>query len=363
MNLIPLARPVFDSEMRDAAIAAFDEHYLLGESVARFEDEFAKYHGVKYGVAVASGTAALQFSYMSLNSRFVATTPLTFIATANAAIHARAQPIFRDIDSRTLNLFPHGLKTLKCSEGLTVAPVYLYGRPADMETIQGICREMRFGLVADACQAHGATYKNKPIGSLADATCFSFYPSKNVTVCGDGGMVITDDEEIAAKVRKLRDCGRVSKYEHDVIGYTSRMSSVAASIGLVQLKRLPEWVRRRRFLAAEYHKVLSDFTDIQLPLTDSETYQSAWHLYVIRTQNRDALSQFLKEKGIETGVHYPIPVHLQPIYRKLYGYSEGAYHYAEEAAKTVLSLPIYPSLTDDELLYICDSIAEWGLHG
>jgi len=360
---IPLASPAFDDEMKNAAIDALSgEPFVLGESVFRFEEEFAKYCGVHYAVSTSSGTCALHLSLIALGIKSgnrVITTPASFIATANAALHVNAVPVFADIDIRTYNVDPVLLKNKMTEKTKVIVPVHLYGYPADMNSISEISRERRVDVVEDACQAHGAEYYGRKAGSIGDVGCFSFYSTKNMTVCGDGGMIVTDDEKIAKIVAKLRDCGRISHYEHDAVGFTSRLNTVNAAIGRVQLKRLEEWNERRRTVAKLYDSLLSDLDDIVLPPNGESEVKPVYHLYVIRTHFRDALKTWLEQNGVQCGIHYPFPIHLQPIYRKLFGYNVGDFPKSELLCKTALSLPMFPGLEKQEIDYVCEKIHEF----
>ena len=206
---------------------------------------------------------------------------------------------------------------------------------------------------------HGAVYKGRKVGGIGDVGCLSFYPTKNMSVLGDGGAVLTNDEEIAEVVRKLRDCGRRSRYVHDMIGYTARLNTINAAIGRVQLKHLDEWNERRREIAEKYNKLLSDIDEIKLPPRGDHGIKPVYHLYTIRTEKRDELKRWLEEAGIECGVYYPLPIHLQPIYRRLFNYREGSYPVSEKLSKTCLSIPIHPFLKDDEVNYVCEKIHEF----
>lgn len=349
--MIPLAKPIFDEEMKESAInALMNEKFVMGESVFKFEEEFAHFCEVKHAVSTSSGTFALQLSLQALGIKAkdrVLTTPFSFIATANSAYSTGALPIFSDIDPQTFNINAIKAKEQLSNQVKAILPVHLFGYPANMENLIEMA-ENRV-VVEDCCQAHGAKYKNRKVGSIGSVGCFSFYPAKNMTVGGDGGMAITNDEEVANNIAKLRDCGRVSHYEHDVIGVTARLNSVNAAIGRVQLRRLEEWNARRRSIAKEYNKLLRDISEIVLPPSEDSENSPVYHLYVIRTIRRDELKSHLEKNGIQCGIHYPIPIHLQPIYRKLYGYKEGDFPASESAAKQVLSLPMHPSLESAEV--------------
>ena len=360
---IPLAKPIFDEEMKEAAISALEnEWYVLGESVQKFEEEFAEYCGAKRAVSVSSGTNALQMALIAAGVKpkeEVITSPASFVASANVAIHVNAVPKFADIDIGTYNIDPELVERAVNDRTRCLVPVYLYGRPADIDSIKDIGEEKDLSVVADAAQAHGAKYKGRRVGGLVDLCCFSFYSSKCMTVCGDGGMVVTNDEDKADLVAKFRDCGRISRYEHDVVGYTSRLNNVNAAIGRVQLIHLDEWNGLRRKQVQRYNRLLKGVGDIVLPPEDDSEYESAYYLYVIRTSQRDELKDWLGKNGIQCGIHYPIPIHLQPVYRKLYGYGEGDFPNSEMLSKTVLSLPMFPQLTNDEIDYICEKISEF----
>ncbi len=360
---IPLANPVFTDEMREATLSALEnEWYVLGESVYRFEEEFAEYCGARRAVSVSSGTNALQMALMAAGvnpKEEVITSPASFVASANVAIHVNAVPKFSDIDMATYTMDPPALRKAIGEDSRCLMPVYLYGRAAEMDSIRDIADDEGLTIVADAAQAHGARYGGRRVGTLADLCCFSFYSSKCMTVCGDGGMVVTNDEDKADLVAKLRDCGRVSKYEHDVVGYTSRLNNVNAAIGRVQLRHLEEWNGMRRRHAEMYNRLLEGVGDIVLPPKDDDVHESAYYLYVIRTLRREGLKDWLAESGVQCGVHYPIPIHLQPVYRRLYGYGEGDFPNSELLSKTALSLPMFPQLRPEEIEYVCEKVSEF----
>jgi len=360
---IPLAKPVYNKEMEKAAIdALLNERFVLGESVYKFEEEFAKYCGVDYAVSTNSGTAALHLALVALGvnrGHRVVTSPASFVATANAVVHAGATPVFADIALQTYNLDFEQLRQKITSETKGVIPVHLYGYPCEMDAIVEVARRHGLSVIEDACQAHGAVYKGRRVGNLGDVACFSFYSSKNLTVAGDGGMLVTDYEEVAREVAKLRDCGRVSKYVHDVIGYTSRLNTVNAAVGRVQLKHLDEWNDRRRKIAALYDRLLSDMGELVLPPSGGSEVEPVYHLYVIRLKHRDKLKKWLEENGVGCGIHYVLPIHLQPIYKQLYGFHGGEYPKSEELCRTCLSIPMHPHLTLDEIRYVSEKIHEF----
>jgi perosamine synthetase len=360
---ISLGQPVFDKEMENAAVNALrNERFVLGESVQKFEEEFAKYCGTDYAVSVSSGTEALRLSLIATGFKpgeSVITTPASFIATSNSVIHANGQPVFSDIDMQSYTLDPSKISKAITKKTRVILPVHLYGYPADMDPINAVAEKHNLLVFEDACQAHGAIYHGKKTGSIGKVGCFSFYPSKNMTVCGDGGMITTNDEKVAVNAKKLRDCGRKSQYVHDVIGYTSRLNSVNAAIGRVQLRRLDEWNEKRRRVAEQYNRLLEGIDGLILPPKPTDEINPVFHLYVIRTKRRDELKAYLEAQGIGCGVHYALPIHLQPIYQELYPYKNGGYANAEELCQTCLSIPMYPNLTQLEISFITDSIRQF----
>ncbi len=360
---IPLAWPIIDDEMKSAALSALDEKLVMGESVYKFEEEFARYCGTKYAVSTGSGTAALSISLQALgigHGSEVVTTPFSFIATANAALHAGADPVFADVEDSGVNLSPSRARKRIGPKTRAVIPVHLYGHPAEMDDFLAISGETGVKIVEDACQAHGAEIAGRRVGSIGDAGCFSFYPAKNLTVGGDGGMITTSNEQLAEAAMSFRDCGRDknSKYSMGRIGYTSRLNSVNAAIGRVQLKRLDSWNEARRRLASRYRRELENVDGVKLPPSGKSEDHAVYHLFVVRTDKREHVKKHLEKNGIETGVHYPVPIHLQVPYRQMYGYSEGAFPLSESLSNEVLSLPMYPMLTEEEVVRICSVLKD-----
>ena len=360
---VRLVKQFMSEEIVEAVIQALqNERAVMGESVFKFEEELARYFGVKYAVTTSSGTHALQFALIAVGVRAgkkVVTTPYSFIATANSVIHAGGVPVFADVREDTFNLDPSKVPEVLDEDVSAILPVHLFGYPADMDEICSIAEDRKLAVIEDACQAHGAVYKGRKVGGIGDAGCLSFYPTKNMSVLGDGGAILTNDEEIAEVVRKLRDCGRRSRYVHDMIGYTARLNTINAAIGRVQLRHLDEWNERRREIAEKYRRLLSDIDEIKLPPRGDHGIEPVYHLYTIRTERRDELREWLERCGIECGVYYPLPIHLQPIYRKLFNFREGSYPVSEKLSKTCLSIPIHPFLKDDEVRYICEKIHEF----
>jgi perosamine synthetase len=358
---IPLAKPVFDEEMEAAALNALrNERFVLGESVWKFEEEFARYVGTKYAVSTSSGTNALQIALLALGVRGeVVTSAFSFVASANAVLHAGATPVFADIDAGTFNVDPGRMRQRVTKHTGALLPVHLYGYPCAMDDIRDLAEERGLRVVEDACQAHGAEYVGRRAGAIGDVGCFSFYPSKNMTVCGDGGMITTNDEDVAKLAAKLRDCGRKSQYEHDVVGYTSRLNTVNAAVGLVQLKRLDEWNKRRLEVAGWYDTLLGNVEGVVCPPRGSSEVKPVYHLYVVRAERRAELREHLKAKGVATGVHYPLPIPLQPIYQQMCQFKSGDYPVSEQASRDCLSLPMNPFLSEEDVEYVCGHIREF----
>jgi len=360
---IPLAKPVFNKEMEKAAVdALLNERFVLGESVYKFEEDFAKYCGVDYAVSTNSGTDALQIALAALEvtkGQQVITSPASFIASSNVVLHVGATPIFADIELETYTIDPEQVKRAISGKTRAVIPVHLYGYPADIDSINGMADKHGLYVIEDACQAHGCFYRGRNVGSLGDVACFSFYSSKNMTVAGDGGILVTNDGKVANKAAKLRDCGRKSKYVHDLVGYTARLNTVNAAIGRVQLKHLDEWNEKRRKNAQIYDRLLSDLDELILPPKGDRETRPVYYLYVIRTRHRDSLKVWLESDGIQCGIHYTLPIHLQPVYRKMYGFEEGMYPRSEELCRTCLSIPMYPDLAVSEIDFVSKKIHEF----
>jgi len=324
--------------------------FVLGENVNSFEKEFASFCGTEYAVGVANGTDALRLALLVCGigkGDEVITVPNTFIATTEAISQTGAKIVFVDINSSTYNIDVSRIEGAINEKTKAIVPVHLFGQPADMNPIMKIAREYNLKVIEDVCQAHGAEYKGKKAGSIGDAGCFSFYPSKNLGAFGDGGMVVSNGNKIAQKIKMLRDHGQIKKYEHLLEGYNSRLDEIQAAILRVKLKRLDEWNKLRQKNVSIYNDLLEDVDEVVMP-SEAEYAKHVYHLYVIRTHRRDELQDWLKSKGVGTGLHYPIPVHLQKAYEYL-GYKEGDFPVTEDCAKQILSLPMFPELTQKEI--------------
>lgn len=362
MDNIPQARPEMDQEMIEAATLALqNERLVMGESVFKFEEAFAKYIGVKRAVSISSGTDALILALIAIDCREkeVVTTPFSFIATANTIVHAHGTPRFCDVKKSDYNIDAALIPKTLTNKTRAIMPVHLFGHPCDMAEINDLAADRGLLVVEDACQAHGSEYNGRRAGALGDLGCFSFYPTKNMTVGGDGGMVTTNDEDLANLVAKLRDCGRTSRYSHDVVGFTSRLNTTNAAIGLVQLRRLEGWNQRRRDIAMRYNSKLRDIDGIELPPESSTVKVPVYHCFAILAERRDELSKHLADDGISTAVHYPIPIHLQPAYEGKTDLIIGDMGVSEMLATKILSIPIYPSMKDQQVDVVCESIKKF----
>ncbi len=345
----------------DAALRRVIENssFILGPEVKTFEKNFASLCGVNHAVGVDSGTAALHLALILLNvgpGDEVITTTHTFIATAEVISLTGARPVLVDVDPRTYNINPDKIEAAITPRTKVLLPVHLYGQPAEMDAILDIARRHNLRVIEDAAQAHGATYRGRRAGSMGDIGCFSFYPGKNLGAYGDGGMLVTNDGALADRARMLRNHGRKDKYEHIFVGYGYRLDALQAAILDVKLKHLEAWNEQRRAHAALYNQLLANL-DVVTPYEPSHIC-GIYHIYAVLSEKRDALLQHLKARGIEAGIHYPIPLHLQPVYRDL-GYPAGSLPAAERVANQELSLPMYPELTREQIEYVVQAIREF----
>jgi dTDP-4-amino-4,6-dideoxygalactose transaminase len=344
----------------DAAIQRVVDNtsFILGKEVTDFEEAFASYVGAKGAIGMASGTAALHLALLACGVGLgdeVITTAHTFIATAEAISHTGARPVFVDIDPQTYNIDPKQVEDAITPRTKAILPVHLYGQPASMESLLDIAQRHNLWLIEDAAQAHGAEYKGQRCGSIGHLACFSFYPGKNLGAYGDAGAVTGNDEALLAKVRKLRDHGRTSKYEHDEIGFGERLDALQAAVLGAKLPHLEGWIEARRAHARLYNELLAD-CDVVTPYESPEV-RHVYHLYVIRTPRRDMMLAHLKSQGIAAGVHYPIPLHWQPAYLKQ-GYGDVSLPITERVASEVVSLPMYPELSDEQIAYVVQAVKE-----
>ena len=356
--MINIAKPIITDEEIEAVTEVLKSGMLAqGKKVEQFQKEFAQYTQSKYGVATSSGTTALHTALVAADispGDEVITTPFTFAATANSVLYSGAKPVFADIDPKTFNLDAASVEEKITDKTKAILPVHLYGQPADMDAICEVAQKHDLKIIEDAAQAHGAVYKGKKIGSIGDLGCFSFYPTKNITT-GEGGMVTTNNEELAEKAGMVRAHGESQRYEHEILGYNYRMTDIAASIGLTQLKHIDEFNAKRNENAEYLTQHLQEIDGVTPPyVADDVTH--VFHQYTIRVAKRDEFKDFLNENGIGTGVHYPIVLYKQPYYQAQN--ITGNCPEAESAASEVLSIPVHPSLTQDDLDTIIDVIKQ-----
>jgi len=349
-------------EIDSAVMSVFDRsNFILGEEVVAFEKEFAAYLGANYAVGVASGTDALVLILDALSVGMgdeVITTPFTFFATAEAVMRVGATPVFVDIDPKTYNLDVKQVEVALSPRTKAIMPVHIFGQPAEMDPLIRLAEKHDLFVVEDACQAAGAEYRGKKAGNLGDAAAFSFFPTKNLGGVGDGGAVTTSIEALAEKVKILRVHGSVKKYYHEALGYNSRLDTLQAAVLRIKLKKLDEWNEKRRKAAGLYREALKDLPLI-LPYEHPDA-KHVYHLFVVRVLEgkRDELSSFLTQHGIGNGVYYPLPLHLQEACEEL-GYSEGSLPEAEKASRETLALPMSAHLTEEDISYVAEKIAEF----
>jgi dTDP-4-amino-4,6-dideoxygalactose transaminase len=352
--------PLIDLKIQHRSIAAEVEAaiknvcentaFILSDEMKAFESEFAAYCGAKHGVGVANGTEALFLALKALGvgaGDEVIVPANTFIATAAAVSHTNATPVFVDIDPETYCIDPARIGAAVTERTKAIMPVHLYGHAADMDAIMAIARADGIKVIEDCAQAHGTHYKGRQVGSIGDAAGFSFYPSKTLGAYGDAGMVLTNSDEVADSLKLLRDNGRTTWYEHALIGYNSRLDGIQAAILRVKMKYLDDWVEARRAHAKQYAGLLADLKELTLPVEKSYTRHS-YYVYVVRANNRDDVMAKLKEKGCGCGIHYPVPLHLQPAYASLGG-KPGDHPISEEYAKQIMSIPMFPELTPEQV--------------
>lgn len=335
--------------------------FVLGQAVWDLEEEFAAYCEAKFAIGVDSGTSALQLALEAVGvgpGDEVITTANTFMATIRAISCAGAIPVLVDIDHETYTMSIDSLKVAISERTRAIIPVHLYGQPADMQPIIDLAEENDLFIIEDACQAHGARYRGQRVGSLGHAAAFSFYPAKNLGAMGDGGIIVTNDEAVARKCRLLRNFGQENKNVHLIGGHNRRLDTIQASILRTKLKELDRWNSARREHAQLYHHLLADVPLIVPAIADYSEH--VFHLYVIRITARDQLQDYLHQRGVSTGIHYPTPIHLQPAFLNL-GYGRGDFPVAEQFADQILSLPMYPELTSSQIEVVCAHISEFSV--
>jgi dTDP-4-amino-4,6-dideoxygalactose transaminase len=342
----------------DAALARVLDsgQFVLGTEVAGFEQEFAAYCGAAECIALNSGTSALHLALLAAGvapGDEVITVPFTFVASVAAVVYAGARPVLVDIDPRSFTMDPAAIEALITSRTKAILPVHLYGQPADMDAIMEVALRRHLVVIEDAAQAHGAKYKGRPVGSIGDMACFSFYPGKNLGAYGEAGAVTTSNPEYARTIRMLRDWGQDRKYHHVLHGFNYRMEAFQGAILRVKLRHLERWTEGRRAIVGKYNHLLAS-SGVERP-QEMPWARHVYHAYTLRTDDRDQLHAALQKEGIQTGIHYAVPVHLQPAYADL-GYARLAFPQSEKAADQVLSLPLYPEMTDDQIERVSEAL-------
>lgn len=364
INLVDLKRQfhsVKDEILQEVEDVIEGGQYILGPKVKELEGKIADKLGVKEAIAVANGTDALILTleaYGIGKGDEVITTPFTFFASAEAISRVGATPVFADVDPLTYNLDPIKMEKAITHKTKAVIPVHLFGQPADMDEINAIAKNHKFLVIEDACQAFGAAYKGRWAGSLGDAACFSFFPTKNLGTLGDGGIVATSNPMLAERIRKLRAHGTTKKYYHDQLGYNSRLDELHAAILLINLTKVDEWNEKRRAIAERYRQSLQNEKHLKLPMA-GENRSHIYHLYCIQSERRDDLMEAMSRAQIQTGVYYPCCLHLQDVYTNL-GYKEGDFPVAESLSKTLFAIPMHPFLTESEQKQITSILCQKG---
>lgn len=330
--------------------------FTLGSEVKKFEDEFAVFSGARIGVGVNTGTSALHLALLAANvspGDEVITVPFTFVATVAAIRYTGATPVFVDIDPVTFTMDPNAIEAAITPRTKVILPVHLYGQAADMDPIVATARKHGLVVIEDACQAHAAEYNGRRVGSLGDMACFSFYPGKNLGAYGEGGMVVTDDDTFAERVRMLRDWGAKTKYHHVLKGYNYRLEGIQGAVLRVKLKHLERWTEARRSAAKRYDALLAE-AGVRIPVALTHN-RHVYHIYAVRTRARQRVQRDLLVRGVQTGVHYPVPVHLMPAHADL-AYAKGQFPSTEAAADEVLSLPMFPELRETQISEVADGL-------
>jgi dTDP-4-amino-4,6-dideoxygalactose transaminase len=351
--------PLRDEFDRAIAEVINSAAFAGGPFVEKFEADFCAYNNSLFAIGLGSGTEALWLALLACGigqGDEVITVPTTFMATAEAITFCGARPVFVDVNDSTYTMDPAGLEEVLSSRTKAIIPVHLFGQPADMDPILAFARKHDLFVIEDAAQAHGAEYKGRKAGTLGDAGCFSFYPGKNLGAFGEAGAVVTEDVELQEKIRVLRDHGQTRKYHHNMIGWNCRMDGIQAAVLRIKLRHLDTGNSRRRAHALQYNEALADLDELVTPL-EASFARHVYHVYAVRVQERDGLMGLLAEKGIQCGVHYPIPVHLQKAYQNL-GYAMGDFPVSERTALEFMSLPMFPELSEAQIEMVAASLRE-----
>ncbi len=351
------------AQVRDEALEALAEvaesgGYVLGPRVAAFEEAFAAAHGVRHCIGVNTGTSALHLALLAAGVRpgdEVVTVPMTFVATSWAISYCGARPVFVDVDPATYTMDPNQVADRITPRTKAIMPVHLYGQPCDLGPLKELADRHGVALIEDAAQAHLATYRGKPVGGFGFATGFSFYPGKNLGACGEGGAVVTDDDAAAARMRALRDHAQTQRYHHAEVGFNYRMDAMQGAVLGIKMKHIARWTERRQQLAERYLSILRDLP-LDLPCVRADRTH-VWHLFVALRPDRDRVRAALEELGVQTGLHYPVPVHLQPAYKDL-GHKPGDFPVAERVGRECFTLPLFPEMTEEQQDAVAAALAE-----
>lgn len=361
MSKIKLVKMYMDENIKEEVLKILDSgYYIKGPNLKKFEESFKKYLGVEYAIGVSSGTAALFLAYQQLGLKAgdeVIVPSHTFIATATPLAYFNAKPIFVDVNPDTYCMNIEELNEKITSKTKCIVPVHIYGHPVDMDPLLDIAENNNIKIIEDCCQAHGAEYKGRKVGTFGDIGIFSFFPSKNMTVGGDGGIIITNKENHGEELKLRRDHGRKTKYENELLGLNFRLNEIQAVIGNEQLKHLDDWVAKRRQIVDFYNKLFEKYDNVKTPI-EKEWAKHSYYVYTIQIENRADFIKYLKNQKIDTGIYYPIPVHKQPIIEKLYG-KQPELPVTEEIVDNIVSLPLSPQLTQDELSRIETAINDY----
>ncbi|MFX1502243.1 MAG: DegT/DnrJ/EryC1/StrS family aminotransferase [Promethearchaeota archaeon] len=354
MDEIKLVKMYMDEEIKSEVINILDSgFYIKGNNLKKFENAFENYLNIKHSIGVSSGTAALFLAYYEMNLQNgdeIIVPSHTFISTVSPLAFFKAKPVFVDIDPNTYCMDIEDVKEKITSKTKIIVPVHIYGHPVDMDPLIEIAKEKNIKIIEDCCQAHGAEYKGIKVGNFGDLGIFSFHPSKNMTVGGDGGMIVTNNDQYEQKLRSRRDHGRSSKYKNELLGLNFRLNEIQAAIGKIQLKYLESWVNKRREIVNFYNQFLKNYSNIKLPI-EKENIKHSYYVYTIQIEHRNKLIEHLKANEIATGIYYPIPVHKQPIIEKIYG-KQPKLPITEYIVDKIVSLPLSPLLNNDELTRI-----------
>ena len=348
-------------EMQDAVLAVLDSgHFVGGDALEKFEDEFARYCGAKYAAGVSSGTSALELALRAAGITHgdkVIVPANTFFATAEAVTNIGAVPLFADVDPETFHLDMDSVRRVCTTKTRAIIPVHLYGRAMDLTELEEFARNRGLIIIEDACQAHGATMRGVKVGGSGNLTCFSFYPGKNLGAYGDGGAITGGDAAQMETIRMLRDHGSPAKYQHTMVGTNARLDALQAAVLSVKLRHLEGWNEQRRLHAARYARAFAGLSGVVPPAIPVSAAEHVFHLFVVRTQQREALQRHLAAQGIATGIHYPTPLHLTRAYQDLGAPGPGTLPVAERLSREILSLPMYAELSSEQIEHVIASVA------